>query len=233
VLVSRIRANDVVNFCLGRKSSKMKPSASTISIDDRAIVDAYPALQDLQLIARSIKRDRRLTQHEFEMLHLTLLEKQNHHCCFIPYGDIFLISILTFCRVSEVCNLRWFDKNRLQKSILVRDRKNPNGSFGNNSTIPLLGESLNILLRQKKTDPRIFPFNPRSIGAGFRRATRKLNLEDLRYHDLRREGASRLIEQGYSVEEVARVTGHRDLNVLWQVYVNIRPEHFIEKHSHN
>lgn len=48
----------------------------------------------------------------------------------------------------------------------------------------------------------------------------ELGIDNLRYHDLRREGASRLFEKEYSIEEVAQVTGHRNLNVLWQLYPN-------------
>ncbi len=77
----------------------------------------------------------------------------------------------------------------------------------------------------------IFPHNARSITAGFRRAIKRLGIKDLRYHALRREGASRLIENGMSVEEVSRITGHKNLNILWQVYTAITPAHF-EKHRH-
>lgn len=249
MLVSKVNANDVVSYCLERKKSDSSPSPATLSVDvscirkvfrvgksmfnvnvdDRPIIDAYPALHDLKLISRSNERERRLEGNEFEILLDALKEKQQHHCCLIPYHDIFLISILTCCRISEVCKLRWRDLDIKQKTILVRDRKSPNGSIGNHAVLPLLGDALNIILKQPQTDERIFPFNARSITSGFRRTRQKLNIPDLRYHDLRREGASRLIEMGYSVEETARVTGHRDLNVLWRVYVNIRPQHFLER----
>jgi integrase len=251
MLVSKVRATDIVIYCLERKNSQTSPSASTISIDvscirkvfrvgkslfginvdDRPIIDAYPALHDLKLIARSNERERRLESNEFELLLKELKKKQKHHCCIIPYHDIFLTSILTCCRISEICKLQWRDLDVDRKTILVRDRKNPNGSMGNNCILPLLGDSLAILERQPKTSQYIFPFNSRSISSGFRHTRRKLQIADLRYHDLRREGASRLIEMGYTVEEVVRVTGHRDLNVLWRVYVNIKPQHFLERRT--
>lgn len=53
-------------------------------------------------------------------------------------------------------------------------------------------------MRQPKEIELIFPFNSRSVTAGFQRVRNKLGIEDLRYHDLRREGASRLFEKGYS-----------------------------------
>lgn len=95
--------------------------------------------------------------------------------------------------------------------------------------VPLLGGALEIIKKQKKTDdPRIFPFNARSVTAGFRRERNKLGIEDLGYHDLRREGASRLLEQGYSVDKVAQVTGHRDLNTLWRVYTSVFPDRLFD-----
>jgi integrase len=53
-----------------------------------------------------------------------------------------------------------------------------------------------------------------------------INLGD---YGLRREGASRLFEQGHSIKEVAQVTGHRNLNVLWQVYMQLFPHKLHDK----
>jgi hypothetical protein len=64
---------------------------------------------------------------------------------------------------------------------------------------PLLGESFNIAIKQPDDKDLIFPYNPRSVSAGFQHVRNDLGIEDLRYHDLRREGASRLFEQGYSI----------------------------------
>ncbi|QNH26206.1 tyrosine-type recombinase/integrase [Xanthomonas theicola] len=55
------------------------------------------------------------------------------------------------------------------------------------------------------------------------RACRSLQIEDLHFHDLRHEGASRLFEQGYDIPEVAIVTGHRDWKSLKR-YTNLAPE---------
>jgi integrase len=95
--------------------------------------------------------------------------------------------------------------------------------------VPLLAGSYDLVNKQKKIDDRIFPYNPRSVTAGFQRVRNSLNIEDLRYHDLRREGASRLFEKGYTIEEVAQVTGHRNLNILWQVYTQLFPHKLHDK----
>jgi integrase len=89
--------------------------------------------------------------------------------------------------------------------------------------VPLLAGSYDLVKRQSETDDRIFPYNSRSVTAGFQRVRKALGITELRCHDLRREGASRLFEQDYSIEEVAQVTGHRNLNILWKVYTQLFP----------
>ncbi|MGY0076036.1 tyrosine-type recombinase/integrase [Vibrio proteolyticus] len=58
----------------------------------------------------------------------------------------------------------------------------------------------------------MFPYSSRSVTAEFQRVHNELGTENLRHHDLRDERASRLFEAHYVIEEVAQVTGHRNLN---------------------
>ena len=95
--------------------------------------------------------------------------------------------------------------------------------------VPLVGGAGEILQKQPRNDERVFPFNERSVAAGFQRVRNELGIDDLRYHDLRREGASRLFEKGYSIDEVAQVTGHRNINTLWQVYTELFPKRLHDK----
>lgn len=59
-----------------------------------------------------------------------------------------------------------------------------------------------------------------------------MKIEDLRFHDLRHEGTSRLFEAGLSIERVALVTGHKDWRMLRR-YTNLKPEdlHRLQKQS--
>jgi integrase len=74
---------------------------------------------------------------------------------------------------------------------------------------------------------RIFPHNPRSVGAAFARACDELKIEDLHFHDLRHEGTSRLFEAGLPIEKVALVTGHKDWRQL-QRYTNLKVEDLLK-----
>jgi len=77
----------------------------------------------------------------------------------------------------------------------------------------------------------IFPYNARSISAGWQRVRNKLEIEDLRYHDLRREGASRLAEQGYDIRTVAKITGHKNLNILYDIYSTLEIKKFSKEEN--
>jgi len=194
--------------------------------------EAVPVLIDMKLVGKSQKRTRRPTENEIDKLKKGLIERENYRPngkIRIPFVDILDFSILTCMRIGEVCALRWDDLNEDHKTIVVRDRKDPRKKEGNHMIVPLLGGSFDLVMKQERKGERIFPFNSRSVTAGFQRVRNALGIEDLRYHDLRREGASRLFEQGYSIEEVAQVTGHRNLNILWQVYTQLFPHKLHEK----
>lgn len=90
--------------------------------------------------------------------------------------------------------------------------------------VPLLGRAWDIVKAQPREDYRIFPYNTGTIKQLFYDAKLKLGIPDIRFHDMRREAASRLFEIGFTIEEVAQVTGHKNLKTLWTVYREIYPE---------
>lgn len=234
--------NDLVKHCLARKEldgvqpqtiaveisnlravfKKAKPLWK-IAVDSRVFESAHQTLVFMGLIGKSMRRSRRPNEDEIKALVAGLKEREASVISTIPFTDIFVFSILTCMRIGEVCDIRWEDLNESQRAVLVRNRKDPRKKSGNHQWVPLLGDSWDIIQRQPKNSERIFPYNSRSVTAGFQRVRNELGIKDLRYHDLRREGASRLFEAGFSIEEVAQVTGHRSLNTLWQIYTELYP----------
>ncbi|MDT0206990.1 tyrosine-type recombinase/integrase [Serratia marcescens] len=200
-----------------------------IDVDLQAYELARKNLSQMRVVGPSQKRSRRPTRIETELLLSGLKAKEPGSYNKTPFADIFLFSILTCMRIGEVCKITWDDVNEKQKSVLVRDRKDPRKKIGNHMSVPLLGDAWVILHRQPRNDARVFPFNSRSVTQTYRQVRDGLGIDDLRYHDLRREGASRLFEAGFSIEEVAQVTGHRSLNLLWQVYTELYPKSLHEK----
>lgn len=70
-------------------------------------------------------------------------------------------------------------------------------------------------------DARVFPYNSDTISTAFTRACKVLDIKDLRFHDLRHEGVTRLFELGSSIPQVAAVSGHRSWSSL-QRYTHIK-----------
>ena len=133
-------------------------------------------------------------------------------------------------RQDEICRIRRQDVDAATRTVIVRDRKDPREKSGNHQKIPLLNvtgiDAWQLLQEQAKiseSGDRVFPYNGRSVGTAFRSACRELGIDDLHFHDLRHEAASRLFEAGLAIEQVALVTGHRDWKMLKR-YTHLRPE---------
>lgn len=254
VMSDSLRTSDLIEHCKNRRAAGAGPSTLyhdvaylrsvmkkagpvwNIEANYKVFEDAVPVLIEMGLVGKSQKRTRRPTEDELVRLREGLKERMSYRAngvVRIPFLDILDFSILTCMRIGEVCKLRWEDLNVDHKTILVRDRKDPRKKSGNHMVVPLLAGSFDIVMRQERTGDLIFPYNSRSVTAGFQRVRNALGISDLRYHDLRREGASRLFEKGYSIEEVAQVTGHRNLNILWQVYTQLFPHKLHDKFAND
>ena len=68
---------------------------------------------------------------------------------------------------------------------------------------------------------KLFELKPDSVSQAFRRACKRVEITDLRFHDLRHEAVSRLFEKGLSVPQVAMISGHQDFRMLAR-YVHLQ-----------
>ena len=189
---------------------------------------ARVALSRLGLVGKGDERDRRPTQEELARLiaHFDANPRQQ-----IPMGRIIRFAVATAMRQEEICQIECTDFDADEKMLLVRDRKDPRKKDGNDQRIPLLnvtGYDPCALIEEQyafigRRKGRIFPYNGRSVGTAFRRQCRQLGIKDLHFHDLRHEGTSLLFEAGFSIEQVALVTGHKDWKMLRR-YTHLKPE---------
>lgn len=175
---------------------------------------ARPLLEHLGLIGPGQSRDRRPTADE-----LTRLRAQADP----TLRDLIDFAILTCMRRGEIARLAWSDLDAGKRLITIRDRKHPRQKKGNHETIPLLGDSLAIIERQPRVEDRIFPVAPEWISDAFLLACRVCKIENLHFHDLRHHGISLLFESGYTIEQVALVSGHRSWTQLRR-YTQLQPE---------
>jgi integrase len=181
-------------------------------------------------MSKPVERTRRPSEGEL----LTLFDYwRRNPTREIPMEDLTLFAVGTAMRLGEIVRVRWGDLDTDKRTLLIRDRKHPRQKKGNDQTVPLLAgpfrlngqvvDPLAIIRRQQKRGDRIFPVNPASVSTAFTRAVAGAGIADLRFHDLRHDGTSRLFEAGYAIEQVALVSGHRDWNVLRR-YTQLRAE---------
>lgn len=151
----------------------------------------------------------------------------------IPMWAVTQFAVATAMRLSEITRIQWNDLDLDARTVVIRDRKHPRSKKGNDQTVPLLrgpvtigGElvdPLAVIEAQPREAEAIFPYDARTVSTGFTRGVTACGIENLRFHDLRHDGVSRLFEAGYSIEQVALVSGHRDWNMLRR-YTQLAPE---------
>lgn len=242
IAAARLTATDVIEHCRSRVLAgtlpqtvmqdvtylrgplKMAKVGLGINASAAPIIEAMPLLKQLGLVAKSKPRERRPTPEEISRL-LAYFDGQRK--CKIPMSIIARFQIESGRRISETCRLLWSDLNEKDRTILVRDLKDPKrkkGS-GNHAEAALLGDSFNIIMAQPRIpgEDRIFPYNSKSCSARYTVAKKKERIANLRLHDSRRECASRMIEEGFSVPEVMLVTLHKSAGVLTRTYMKLKP----------
>ncbi len=190
-----------------------------LDIDVNVVSEALSSLSDNGLLCIPRHRERRPTEAELELLR-SYFDTRNIK---LPMSDITNFAISSGMRRCEICSIKWVDLDTRKKLVIIRNRKHPSRKIGNDQTVPLLGSSFDIAVRQPRVDERIFPYIPMSVTETFIRACRMMKIEDLHFHDLRHHALSLLFEQGFLIPEVAIVSGHSSWDMLKR-YTHIKPE---------
>ena len=90
--------------------------------------------------------------------------------------------------------------------------------------MPLSSRALTVLTHlPRRVDGKVWGMRADSITQAFERACSRASIENLRFHDLRHEAASRLFEKGLNPMQVAAITGHKTLQMLKR-YTHLKAE---------
>jgi integrase len=181
--------------------------------------DAVTVIKKLGLIRKGNERNRRPTLGELDRLMAHFGRIRENRPSSIPMQEIVAFALFSTRRQEEITLLRWDDLDG--DRILVRDMKHPGDKKGNNVYCELPPEATAIIESMPRDDERIFPYSTDAISTAFTRACRILGIEDLRFHDLRHEGISRLFEMGRTIPQAAAISGHRSWTSLKR-YTHIR-----------
>jgi integrase len=191
-----------------------------VPLDVKAMEDARTALAHMGKVGRSQRRDRRPSLDELDRI-LTYFGQARPRRGTADMQRVIAFAIFSTRRQDEICRLRWGDLDEGRSRVLVRDMKDPGGSAGNDVWCELPPEALMIISGMPRIGDCIFPWQTDTVCAAFTRAVRILGIPDLRFHDLRHEGVSRLFEMGKNIPQVALVSAHRNWSSL-QRYAHLR-----------
>lgn len=199
---------------------------------------AMEGLRRSRVIGKGDKRDRLPTSDELQRLTTRCLIAWEHqrYKTKLPMHLVMWFAIYSCRREGEIPSLLWSDYDEKNQVWLVRDVKHPDGSRGNNKYFDVKPELLPIIemMRQPEMLARIKRnggdnryifgnFKSKGISDCWRSMRRSVGIADddeLRFHDLRHEGATRLAEDGLNTPQIQQVTLHDDWGVL-QRYVNM------------
>ncbi|SFM11335.1 tyrosine-type recombinase/integrase [Shimia aestuarii] len=211
----------------------LKMGGAVLDVDTDTALGAYTKARAILnasgAVGRPKERDRRPSDGELVALRNHWAQRRR----VVPMWDLTRFAIATAMRLSEITRIKWDDLDVEGRMIWIRDRKHPRAKIGNDQNVPLLlgpvvidGETvdpLELVLAQRREAPEIFPHDPRTVSTTFTRGVASCGIDDLRFHDLRHDGVSRLFEAGYQIEQVSLVSGHQDWAQLRR-YTQIKPE---------
>lgn len=112
------------------------------------------------------------------------------------------------------------------KVAYLEDTKN-----GERRSVPLSNRARELLASLPlplRMDGRYFSLSPQTVSNYFPLACQACSIAGLTYHDLRHEATSCLFERGFSMMEVASITGHKTLSMLKR-YTHLSPQDLAEK----
>lgn len=166
-------------------------------------------------------RNRRAFQHEIDAIVAASgyskdapLQKSSHEV-----GWAILFAVETAMRLGEIVSIQWSDVYLDDMYIHLPDTKN-----GLTRNVPLSVEA-ERLIRQAKgyNKPNVLKISGDSVSTIFRRFRDRCEIEGLRFHDLRHEATTRMAQIINNPGDLAKITGHTDVNILVNTYYNPTP----------
>jgi hypothetical protein len=161
-------------------------------------------------------RTRRISSNELDLI----LKNTNS----ILLRPIVIFAIETAMRRSEIASLEWKHLDLENRTILLPETKN-----GDARKVPLSNLAINQIMLMKNNHPtKIFNITAHAITIAFRRTCKRSGIEELPFHTLRHEAVSRFFEKGFSLAEVAAISGHKTWSMLKR-YTHLKAENLVSK----
>lgn len=143
-----------------------------------------------------------------------------------PYmRPLMVLAVETAMRQGELLSLTWSDVDFDKRVAHLDMTKN-----GESRDVPLSTRAAQALheLKAMQIDDRVVPSTRSAVQQAWGHLRVRAGIPDLRFHDLRHEGVSRLLERGLNVIEAATISGHKELRML-QRYSHLRASDLVDR----
>lgn len=129
------------------------------------------------------------------------------------------LALYTGMRRGELLSARWQHFEPEKRTLLIPVTKN-----GHPRKVPLDAAALTVIEGlPRSNDGRLLPLSDEAVKLAWKRLIKRARIVDLHFHDLRHEAISRFFERGLTVPEVALISGHRDVRMLFR-YTHLKAE---------
>jgi len=165
------------------------------------------------------RRQRRLRAGEFDQVAVAARAQKNAYVF-----PVIVFALETALRGKEILALKWTDFDKIAATVRVRQPKNQHERI-----VPLTPKAMRILMGLPAVkSEQVFIITQCALKQSWQRIMRKTHIVDLHFHDLRHEAVSRFVEAGFTLPEVAQISGHRDSRSLLR-YAHPSPEMIRQK----
>lgn len=167
-------------------------------------------------------RDRRLAPGEEQLLLKAADSGRNRYM-----RPLIILALETAMRQGELLSLTWSDIDFDTRIAHLDLTKN-----GESRDVPLSTRATDLLksLQESSTSEEVIAATKSAVTQAWEHLRARAGCSDLRFHDLRHEAVTRLLERGWNVIEVATVSGHKELKML-QRYSHLRAEDLVARLS--
>ena len=140
-------------------------------------------------------------------------------------GPLIILALETAMRQGELLGMTWDNVDLERRLAHLPLTKN-----GDSRDVPLSTRAVAVLqgLQETASSERVFNTTKSAVEQAWQHLRERAGSADLRFHDLRHEAVTRLLERGWNVIEVATVSGHKELRML-QRYSHLRAEDLVSR----
>jgi len=160
-------------------------------------------------------RKRRVSDNEITLLcdaakyEIGMEVSQKQHQVVIA----FMLAVNSAMRSGEILSLKWINIDFEKKVAHLEMTKN-----GEPRDVPLNSKSISLIQLMIGIDEdKVFTITNESRDALFRKLKKKAGIKDLHFHDSRAEALTRFSKK-IDVMRLARISGHKDVNILFNTY---------------